>query len=144
MDLKTWFYSPGDKQVSIGFFINPYRRYSEARFKHIFAFDSLNNFYVGQFSVYSEHIEEMFGKEFIAKKIEHGFIDPTNNVVYFDFLEHINVIFLNRRLKVLAQRLYDYGMPPKTVLKNNLIDMGDPTIFNILKGRFLEKPSLVK
>lgn len=130
--------------VSIGFYINPYKKYQEARFKHIFAFDNLNNFYVGQFSSYPEHIEEIFGKEFLKKKLEYGFIDPYESVVHFDFLEHLNVIFLNCRLKVLAQRLYDYGMPVKSILRSNLIDIGDPSIFNILKGKFWEKPILVK
>lgn len=136
IDANKWF-SPGERLVSIGFYINPYRKYSDAKFKHIFCFDSQTNFYVGQFSVYPKHIEEIFD---VPNKLEYGFIYPDQDLVYFNYIESKDITIINKRLIIIAQRLYDYGMPTKTLIKSNLIDLGEPTIFNILKGKFLEKP----
>lgn len=132
----NWF---NEKLVGVGFYVNPYHRYSDAKFKHIFAFDIENNFYIGQFSVYPNHIDEIFSYRLKEKKLEFGFIFPNLNLVTFDLIENKNITLLNKRLAIIAQRLYDYGMPTKTIIKSNQVDLGDPSLFNILKGKFLEK-----
>ena len=151
--IRDWFCKPGEKLRSIGFYVNPYKRWEDAKFRHIFAFDN-DNLYVGQFSVYPKHIDEIFGKEFLKTKsskeivyrlpgrIEYGVIHIREKpIILFDFLESKNIIFLNRRLRTMAQRFYDYGMPPNSVMAAPGLGLGNPTLRNILKGAPLRKPA---
>jgi hypothetical protein len=151
--IRNWYCNPGEKLRSIGFYVNPYKRWNDAKFRHIFAFDN-DNLYIGQFSVYPDHIDEIFGKEFpvskssketsyrLPGKIEYGMIHIRKRVVIlFDFLESKNIIFLNRRLRTMAQRFYDYGMPPNSIMTAPGVGLGNPTLRNILKGSPLEKPA---
>lgn len=160
--LHLWYYSPGEVLRGIGFYINPYKQYGETQFRHIFAFDANYNFYVGQYSVYHEHMETMFD---LKDRREYGMIYPRNagitpvysedmqgydekleslNVytplVEFQFIETKNIIYFNQRLKRLAQRLYDYGMPEETTFVSTQIDLWYPTIKTILKGKYMKKP----
>lgn len=58
-ELFDWYYCPGEAMLSIGFYRNPYRQWQNAQFRHIFAFDGVCNLYVGQYSVYSDHMNKI-------------------------------------------------------------------------------------
>lgn len=147
----------------IGFYINPYQQFSGAHFRHVFAFDANYNLYVGQFSVYAEHVDSMFN---LKDKREFGMIYPTNTgvtpvytaedlveynskieslnvftpLVEFQFIETKNIIYFNQRLKRMAQRFYDYGMPEDTTFISTQTDLWFPTIKSVLNGKFMKKP----
>lgn len=142
---------------SIGFYINPYKQWNNAQFRHIFAFDAVCNLYVGQFSVYNNHMDKICDlkdqREFgILYPLSSGLkpqysdeeISTTLNDLYpvidLKFVETRNIVYLNRRLKKLAQRLYDYGMPKNSVFVSKDVDLWQPTISAILNNKFLEKP----
>ena len=139
--IHDWFNSPGEKIKSIGFYINPYRRYVDSKFDHILAFDQDANLYIGQFSAFHDHMKEAFDENFEKIRYEYGSVNIKQPKVTFDFIEHKNVILLNRRLRLIAQRLYDYGMPKHTVIEAKDFDICSPSLFNILKGQFWERPS---
>jgi hypothetical protein len=67
-------------------------------------------------------------------------LDDLYSVVEFKFLESKNIIYLNRRLKKMAQRFYDYGMPEDTILTSKEVDLWNPNIASILKKTYWEKP----
>jgi hypothetical protein len=158
--IYDWYYSPGEVMRSIGFYVNPYRQWENAKFRHIFAFDAFCNLHVGQFSVYDHHINKICD---LKDKREYGMLYPQSSgmtphysddavsvtlndlypVIEFKFLETRNIVYLNRRLKKLAQRLYDYGMPKNSVFVSADVDLWQPTIATILKNKFLEKPDKV-
>jgi len=161
--LHHWYYSPGEVLRGIGFYVNPYHQYSNMQFRHIFAFDANYNLYVGQFSVYHDHIENMFD---LKDKREYGMVYPRNagvtpvytseelaaynskieslNVfaplIEFRFIETKNIIYFNQRLRRLAQRFYDYGMPESTIFISTQVDLWFPTIKSILEGKYMKKP----
>jgi len=152
--LHRWYFSPGEVVRSVGFYINPYKSFSQAKFRHTFAFDGNYNLYVAQFSIYPRHIDEMFNLE---DKREYGLIYPKNSivrplseenlsehapVVEFEFLETKNIMYLNKRLRPMAQRLYDYGLPPETFITSNKIDLWYLTIKALLKDKYLERPKI--
>lgn len=180
-ELYDWYYCPGESILSIGFYKNPYRQWSNAPFRHIFAFDAVCNLYVGQYSVYSHHMNKICDLE---DQREYGILYPANSnippenvnrlnrsesgdcgdeecnhdncqilpeqgihtvcpVVEFKFLESKNIIYLNKRFKKIAQRLYDYGMPRETILFSNDIDLWNPRIYQILgKNIVNERPPI--
>jgi len=161
--LYHWYYSPGEVLRGIGFYMNPYKQYDGANFRHVFAFDANYNLYVGQYSVYAEHLNEMFD---LTDKREYGLVYPTNSgivpiytadelveynskieslnvytpIVEFHFIETKNIIYFNQRLRRIAQRLYDYGMPESTAFISTQIDLWFPTIKSVLNGRYMKKP----
>lgn len=155
--IYDWYYSPGETLRSIGFYINPYRQWENAKFRHIFSFDAVCNLYVGQFSVYNHHMNKVCD---LKDQREYGILYPQNSnlkpqysdeaisttlndlypVIDFKFLETKNIVYLNRRLKKLAQRLYDYGMPKNSVFISKDVDLWQPTIATILNNKFLERP----
>lgn len=160
--LHAWYYSPGEILRGIGFYINPYSKYAETQFRHIFAFDAGYNLYVGQHSVYYDHFQTMFD---LSDRREYGMIYPKNagitpvyseelidytkkveslNVytplVEFQFIETRNIVYFNKRLKRIAQRLYDYGMPEDTTFISTQIDLWFPTIKTVLNGKYMKKP----
>lgn len=148
-ELYNWYYNPGEvvKSDAPGFFINPYQKWDKANFFHIFAFDGAANLYVGQFSVYLEHMDTVF--KLFEDKREYGYLVPKREPpgIKFSFLENRNIVYLNRRLKKICQRLLDYGMPDTTVIYAESVDLWYPTINvilgdNRLKGR-PEKQQLV-
>lgn len=151
MDTKTakllydWYYRPGEVLRSIGFYVNPYKQWSSAKFQHIFAVDAGYNLYVGQYSVYQRHIDRIFG---LKDKREYGTLwTKETPIAEFQFLETKNITYLNRRLKRIAQRLYDYGMPGNTMIVSPDIDLWYLTIDMTLGGLKLERPdkdSLIK
>jgi hypothetical protein len=64
-------------------------------------------------------------------------------VVEFKFLESKNIIYLNKRLKKISQRLYDYGMPLETILFSKEVDLWNPRIGQILKDDIVkDRPSI--
>lgn len=162
--LRHWYYSPGEVLRGIGFYVNPYQQYPNTQFRHVFAFDANYNLFVGQYSVYHEHIESMFD---LKDKREYGMIYPKNagvtpiyssedlveynskieslNVytplIEFQFIETKNIIYFNQRLKRLAQRFYDYGMPENTTFVSTQTDLWFPTINSVLSGKFMKKPT---
>ena len=164
-EFYNWYYKPGEVLRSIGFYINPYKQWANAKFRHVFSFDGNYNLYVGQYSVYQDHISKIFD---LNDTREFGFIYPsksgikptysaeenaemgitapvislneTQPVVEFHFLETKNVVYLNRRLKRMAQRFYDYGMPSNTIILSKQVDLWEPTIKNILQGKYWKKP----
>lgn len=163
--LFNWYYSPGEILRSIGFYINPHNQWENAKFRHIFAFDGQYNLYVGQFSVYPHHIDKIFDMD---DKREYGIVYPKDSsprltysdieqemsgiehteetiqhhapVVVFDFLETTNINYLNLRLRHMAQRLYDYGMPADTIFVSKQVDLWQPSIQTISKGKLMKKP----
>jgi hypothetical protein len=155
-ELYEWYYEPGEVLRSIGFYINPYDQWKHAKFRHVFAFDGNCNLYVGQFSVYQEHIGSMFER---MDKREHGLLLPKSNskpiysgdtpnlthfrdIIDFKFLETKNITYLNRRLKKICQRLYDYGMPSDTLVVSNQVDLWNPTINEVCKGNLVSRSLL--
>jgi len=161
--LHHWYYSPGEVLRGIGFYVNPHQQYDNTQFRHVFAFDGNYNLYVGQFSVYHDHIENMFN---LKDKREYGMIYPKNagvtpvyssedlidynskieslNVfaplVEFQFIETKNIVYFNQRLKRIAQRFYDYGMPENTTFISTQVDLWFPTIKGVLGGKYMKKP----
>lgn len=161
--LHHWYYKPGEVLRGYGFYINPYQQFISAQFRHIFAFDANYNLYVGQYSVYNEHIETIFD---LKDKREYGIIYPTNAgitplytdeelveynskieslnvltpIVEFQFIETKNIVYFNKRLKRIAQRFYDYGMPERTAFVSTQTDLWFPTIKNVLGGVYMKKP----
>lgn len=164
--LYNWYYVPGEVLRSIGFYINPQDQWENSKFRHIFAFDGNYNLYVGQFSVYHDHIDKIFD---LDDKREYGMLYPQSSepkvtysdieqeisdikdeassiqdhapVVMFEFLETKNINYLNLRLRHMAQRLYDYGMPEHTIFLSKQVDLWHPTIKSITKGKLLRRPS---
>jgi hypothetical protein len=154
-ELYNWYYCPEETLKSIGFYINPYKQWAENQRRHIFAFDACCNLYVGQYSVYDHHMDKICD---LTDKREFGMLYPKNSgqrpkyredelalddlysVVEFKFLESKNIIYLNRRLKKMAQRFYDYGMPEDTILTSKEVDLWNPNIASILKKTYWEKP----
>lgn len=164
-EFYNWYYNPGEVLRSIGFYINPYKQWNSAKFRHVFAFDGDCNLYVAQYSVYPDHIDKIFD---LKDKREFGFLYPKDSgvkpiysteinnelgiekpkgdlntyfsVVNFDFLETKNITYLNRRLKKMAQRFYDYGMPSDTVIVSSQVDLWEPSIKNILQGKYWKRP----
>lgn len=169
-----WYYCPGEALLSIGFYKNPYRQWHNARFRHIFAFDAVCNLYVGQYSVYYDHMNKICD---LDDQRECGFIYPANSkippeevnaindaelcvgeeavsiqnpeihkklpIAVFSFMETSNMQYLNRRLKKIAQRLYDYGMPKNTILYSKDVDLWNIRIYQILKDQIIEeRPTL--
>lgn len=145
--IYSWFYDPGEKIRSIGFYQNPYKQLNFAKFDHIWALDESDNLYVGQYSVYPQHLEEIFkitNKQEYGKIYLKGHIDQNGEplpVVYVENLEPNNIIFINRRLRKIAQRFYDYGVPARSLITSAIHeDLGNTTIYNILKGQPWERP----
>lgn len=155
-ELYEWYYEPGEVMRSIGFYINPYKLWDQAKFRHIFAFDGDYNLYVGQYSVYQQHFDNMFDG---IDKREYGFLLPKKNnqpiysdqevpvhyfrdVVDFKFLETRNITYLNRRLKKICQRLYDYGMPADSVVLSDQVDLWQPTINEVCGGYLTNRTML--
>lgn len=159
-EIYNWYYNPGEVLRSIGFYINPYNQWKDVKFQHVFAFDANLNLYVGQYSVYPEHISSLFE---LQDKREHGLLYPTSSlhkvkhlkkeieniqlnrfkevpIIDFHFLEHKNITYLNLRLKKLAQRLYDYGLPAESIIVSKHVDLWAPTLQQILKGRAMKRP----
>jgi hypothetical protein len=158
-ELYDWYYCPGEIMLSIGFFKNPYRQWSNAPFRHIFAFDAICNLYVGQYSVYSHHMNKICD---LDDQREYGILYPPDSkippehtkelneteggsdiqrilpIVEFKFLESKNIIYLNKRLKKISQRLYDYGMPEETILFSKEVDLWNPRIGQILKDDIIK------
>jgi len=153
--IYNWYYAPGEVVRSIGFYINPYKKWENATFDHIFAFDGEYNLYVGQYSVYPEHISKVFNTTDIR---EYGFLRkkrkfPVNyledhtpdlmdtvSVVDFEFLETKNILYLNKRLKRMSQRLYDYGMSEKTVVVSRHFDLCQPSLRLLTEDQLMDKP----
>ena len=160
--LYDWYNSPGEVLRGIGFYINPQNKWKDTKLRHIFAFDEKYNLYIGQHSVYSHHVNTIFGnvdyreygwlyptdslRPVYSSKTEQIFCEPgieptgpqiTTNlykpVVYFKFLETKNITYLNIRLKKICQRLYDYGMPKKSVIASKDVDLWLPSLENISK-----------
>ena len=177
MDVKElfdWYYCPGEAMLSIGFYRNPYRQWSSARFRHIFAFDEACNLYVGQYSVYKQHmhkvcdlktqhengliypagcnippkyIDKINDNELCVGELSVNVINPEIHkqlpIVDFEFIETSQIEHLNYRLKLIAQRLYDYGMPEDTILYSNEIDLWNIRLYQVLKGDIIrDRPSL--
>lgn len=152
--IKKWYSSPGEVMRSIGFYINPYKIYDQAQFRHIFAVDGDYNLYVAQHSIYQKHLDEIFD---LKDKREFGIIYPLNSpvrpkdneklcdsssVIDFEFMETSNIVYFNRRLKPICQRFYDYGLSPETYIINRKLDLWFLTIKDVLKGKYLERPNL--
>lgn len=137
--LHDWYYKPGELIKSIGFYRNPYRYWDQSSFDHIFATDHAANLYIGQYSVYPEHFKEYFGD---FAKAEAGFLLYTTEKpgIILSKVIDTNVNHLNQRLRLLAQRLVDYGMPLSSVILSPVIDLGGPTLNHILKGVFTIRP----
>ncbi len=177
-ELYDWYYCPGEVMLGIGFYKNPYRQWASAKFRHIFAFDAVCNLYVGQYSVYSDHMNKVCD---LDDQREFGIVYPANSnippdgvdklngaelcidedddantyaspelqkrfpIVEFKFLESKNIMYLNKRLKKIAQRLFDYGMPKDTILFSSEIDLWNIRIYQILKNEIVERrPSIEK
>lgn len=163
--LWKWYFEPGEKHFGRGFFVNPYGKFCTAKMRHIFAFDSNANLFVGQSSVYPHHFEtEMKLNDIqesgwihpISKAIpiysqeeyeSLGISDPpkpnineTRPVLLFEKIENRNIRRLNQRLRLMSQRFYDYGLPESTVFVSKQVDLWMPSIKNILKGAYLKKP----
>lgn len=164
-EFYSWYYEPGEVLRSIGFYVNPYKQWQHTKFRHVFAFDGQCNLYVAQYSVYPDHIDKIFD---LADKREFGFIFPKDSgvkpiyssqesselgierpqtnlntyypVINFEFLETKNILYLNRRLKKMAQRLYDYGMPSDSVIVSSQVDLWEPSIKQILQGKYWKRP----
>ena len=137
---------------SVGFYINPYKIYKNASFRHVFAFDGDYNLYVAQYSVFQKHIDDIFD---LKDKRECGFIYPIESpvcpdyiqnlnlrapVVDFSFLEDRNIVYLNKRLRPIAQRLFDYGMPPETYINSPKVDLWYLSIKTLLKDKYIQRP----
>jgi len=136
--LYNWYYNPGEVVRSYGFFINPYKQYTDAKFKHVFAFDGSYNLYVAQFSVYQKHIDEIFN---LDDKREYGFIWTKDTpIIEFKFLETKNIQYLNRRLRPMCQRLVDYGLPPNSKITCDLVDLWHLTPALVLKNGATLRP----
>lgn len=163
--LFNWYYSPGEVLRSIGFYINPQNQWEYAKFRHIFAFDANYNLYIGQYSVYEIHMDKIFD---LDDKREYGILYPKDcslrltysdiereihgidlpgetiqnhaPVAVFEFLETKNINYLNLRLRHMAQRLFDYGMPLETVFVSTQVDLWQPTIQTITKGKLMKRP----
>lgn len=139
--IYNWYYCPGEVLRSIGFYVNPYQQWDQAKFNHVFAFDGKYNLYVGQYSVYPLHINEIFD---LDDKREYGMLylaDPPNPVsVIFNFLETKNATYLRKRLRGISQRFYDYGMPDSTIFISKKVDLWFPTIKAILGNKIMTKP----
>ena len=139
--------------LSIGFYKNPYRQWENALYRHIFAFDEVCNLYVGQYSVYHKHMEKICDlKDQHENGILHqagsrvppsgvkelnnsegcDFIHKILPIAEFKNIESTDIIYLNKRLKKIAQRLYDYGMPEDTILFSKEVDLWNPRINQIL------------
>jgi hypothetical protein len=159
--LYNWYYNPGEILRSIGFYMNPYHQLINAKFDHVFAMDGVGNFYVGQFSTYQNHLDDIF--DITKQKIEFGkIVLKENPIVILEEIEPKNIILMNRRLWRLAQRLYDYGLPIKTIIHCPNLDMFrcsddpeldtpyqdndflNPSLYNILKGKPLERIAKAK
>ncbi len=137
--LYKWYYQPGEKLRSIGFYMNPYRQFGNAKFDHIFALDGPGNLYIGQYSSYQRHLDDMF--DLAKDKQEFGkIIKQERPFVILESIESKNIILINRRIKKIAQRMYDYGLPLNTIIRCTHFDLCDPTLFNILKGKATERP----
>lgn len=162
--LFDWYYSPGEVIRSIGFYMNPYHQWEHSKFRHIFCFDDKLNLYIGQYSVYQQHFEQIFNLK-KKTKYEYGFIYPVaayctpaytetevsefNSkvqnmsqyvpLVEFKDLNTINISEFNKRLKRISQRLYDYGMPEKTTFIADKVDLWFPTIRGVLAGKYMKK-----
>jgi len=157
-ELYDWYYCPGETIRSIGFYVNPYKQWENANHRHIFAFDACCNLFVGQFSVYHHHMNKICD---LKDRREYGMLYPKNTglklnysgdrdnsrsitdfspVIEFEFFETKNIIYLNRRLKKLSQRLYDYGMPKDTVIISKAIDLWEPSIASMLRDGIWERP----
>lgn len=135
--LYRWYYRPGEVVKGYGFFINPYNQWDSCKFHHIFAFDSSYNLYVGQYSVYQDHIKEMFD---LDDKREYGTLWPDEiPVIQFEFMEHTDIARLNKRLRPMCQRLLDYGMDGDTRIVSNHVDLWYLTINMVLKDKKLSK-----
>lgn len=150
--LYKWYYEPGEVLRSVGFYINPYKSFANASFRHVFAFDGDYNLYVAQYSVFQKHIDEVYD---LKDKREYGFIYPIESpvcpdyikklnqvapVVDFQFLEDRNIVYLNKRLRPIAQRIFDYGMPPETYIHSKKVDLWYLNIKTLLKEKYLERP----
>lgn len=132
-ELYNWYYNPGEvvKSDAPGFFINPYQKWDKAVYFHVFAFDGACNLYVGQHSVYPEHMGTVFN--LLEDKREYGYLVPRNPpAIKFDFLENRNIVYLNRRLKKMSQRLLDYGMPEASFFFSKEVDLWNPMIKSII------------
>lgn len=153
--IHNWYFEPGEIIRSIGFIINPYKCYDLAKFRHVFSFDGDYNLYVGQYSVYYKHIDSIFD---LKDKREFGMIFPVDSVIeptsegsgglckrapVVELAGHEakNIIYFNKRLRPIAQRLFDYGLPKETFIVSKLTDLWHLTIKNILKDKYLERPS---
>ena len=170
--LYDWYNSPGEVIGGIGFYINPYDRWKDAKLRHVFAFDEKYNLYVGQHSIYDHHINTIFGmvdcrergliypveslRPTHSSETKQVFCSPGSNptgpqttinlykpVIYFKFLETKNINYLNIRLKKLSQRLYDYGMPETSVIDSKDVDLWLPSLKNI-SGTFTSKEAVAK
>ena len=157
-EIYKWYYDPGQVLKSIGFYINPFQQWENAPHRHIFAFDAECNLYVGQFSVYPDHMSKVCD---LTDRREYGILYPKNSnmkpkysdttvtnslndyypVIDLHFVESKNIIYLNRRLRKLAQRLYDYGMPPESVFVSKEVDLWQPSLAAIVKNKFLNRPT---
>jgi len=136
--LYDWYYNPGEVLRSIGFYVNPYKQWKNAKFEHVFAVDANYNLYVGQYSVYQEHIDRLCD---LKDKREYGTLwVKSTPIVEFTFLETRNITYLNRRLKRIAQRLYDYGMPGNTMVVSPTVDLWYMTLDLIMGDLKLERP----
>lgn len=141
VSLYNWYYTPGEnfKGDSPGFIVNPWKKWDQAKFFHIFGFDGNCNLYVGQYSVYLDHLDTVF--KLYEDKREQGYIGKDSAYVKFDFLETKNIVYLNRRLKKICQRLLDYGMPDTTILYSKDVDLWCPPIKAILgENRIKDRP----
>ena len=163
-ELYDWYYCPGEVLLSIGFYKNPYKQWANARFRHIFAFDAVCNLYVGQYSVYSHHMNKICDLE---DQREYGLLYPPDSnippentaqlneiegsehihqilpIAEFKFVESKNIIYLNKRFKKISQRLYDYGMPTDTILFSKEVDLWNPRIGQILGDNIIkERPTI--
>jgi len=164
-EIYNWYYKPGEVLRSIGFYINPYKKWDKAVFRHIFAFDCDCNLYVGQYSVYQHHIEKIFD---LTDKREYGMLYPKNStikpqysdkeaeefslesrkesildqtaLILYEFLETRNITYLNLRLKKMAQRFYDYGMSEDSIIVSEQVDLWLPSISSVLKRKALKRP----
>jgi|AACY02.16.fsa_nt_gi hypothetical protein len=157
--IYEWYYQPGEQIFSYGFYKNPCQRFGDAQFRHIFGVDGEYNLYIGQYSVYAKHIEEIFKTQDIR---ERGMIflpdkmgglrysnqaynllkdfQSKNPIVYFEQVESKNFEYLNRRMRKISQRLYDYGLPQKTVIVTKNLDLMFPTLETITQGRLISRP----
>lgn len=146
--IKKWY--SGEVVRSIGFYINPYKLLDQAKFRHIFSLDGNYNLYIAQHSIYQKHIEEIFD---LKDKREYGLVYPKDSaikpdgyqdsqvpIVEFECHEEKNIVYFNKRLKPICQRLLDYGCVPETKIISKKVDLWYLTIKMVLKGQYLEKP----